>query len=252
MLLFMQVAPIHTPVITAGSMSLTQLLDAALPAFSEKSILVVTSKVVSLCESRVAEIDSANKMALIKRESQYYIDPSQTTHGYHFSVAHGMLTSSAGIDASNSGGKYVLWPQDPQKSANELRQYLQRRFDINYAGVLIVDSMSQPLRRGSVGVALAHSGFKALNDYRGKPDLFDRPMKVSVANISSGLAAAAVVSMGEGAEGTPLAVVTDTPFVTFQAADPTAEDLAELHTTLEDDYFGSFFKAAPWQRGDQN
>jgi F420-0:gamma-glutamyl ligase len=252
MLLFMQVAPIHTPVVTAGALSLPELLDTVLTDFSENSILVVTSKVVSLCESRVAEIDGADKMALIKRESQYFLDPAQTSHGYHFSVVHGMLTSSAGIDASNSGGKYVLWPLDPQKSANQIRQYLTRRFAIKHAGVLIVDSMSQPLRRGSVGVALAHSGFKALNDYRGKLDLFERPMKVSVANITSGLAAAAVVSMGEGAEGTPLAVIADVPFVTFQTADPSADELAELHTTLEDDYFGSFFKVAPWQRGDQN
>lgn len=252
MLLFMQVAPIHTPVVTAGSTSLSQLLDTVLSEFSENSILVVTSKVVSLCESRVAEIDGTDKMALIKRESQYYLDPQQTTHGYHFSVAHGMLTSSAGIDASNSGGKYVLWPLDPQKSANDIRHYLTQRFNVRHAGVMIVDSMSQPLRRGSVGVALSHSGFKALNDYRGKLDLFERPMKVSVANVTSGLAGAAVVAMGEGAEGTPLAVITDVPFVTFTATDPTAEELAELHTTLEDDYFGSFFKAAPWQRGDKS
>lgn len=250
MLLCMQVAPIHTPVVTAGSTSLVKLLDASLDTFSEESVLAVTSKVVSLCESHVAEIDGIDKMALIKQESQYFLDPQYSPHGYHFSIVDGHLTSSAGIDVSNAGGKYVLWPRDAQKTANNLRHYLQERFAVRHAGVIIVDSMSQPLVRGSVGVALAHSGFKALNDYRGKTDLFDRPMKVSVANILNGLAAAAVVTMGEGSEGTPLVHITRLPFVTFQDADPTPEEISDLHTALEDDYFGSFLGSAPWQRGD--
>jgi F420-0:gamma-glutamyl ligase len=246
----MNITAIKTDRITAGSTTLTALLDTVLKEFETGSILVVTSKIVSLTENRVAPLE-ADKDQLIKQESQYYLDPRYSTHGYHFSVVGGQLTSSAGIDESNGNGAYVLWPSDAQKRANELRSYLKSRFKVQYAGVMIVDSTSLPLRRGAVGTCLAHSGFKALNDYRGKSDLFGRLIKIEVANISEGLAAASVVAMGEGAEGTPLAVLTDLSFVEFTDTDPTPEELAQLHVPLHDDYFGSFLNSAPWQRGDR-
>ena len=66
---------------------------------------------------------------------------------------------------------------------------------------------------------LAYSGFRALNDYVGRPDLFGRPFTVSQADVAGGLAAATVLQMGEGAEQTPIAVLTELPFVQFQDRD---------------------------------
>ena len=246
----MNITTIKTDRVTAGSVTLTALLDAALKNFADGSILAVTSKIVSLTENRVAALDS-DRDQLIKRESEYYLDSRYSTHGYHFSVVSGMLTSSAGIDTSNGDGQYVLWPSNAQQAANTVRSYLEKRFSVKRAGVIIVDSTSLPLKRGAIGACIAYSGFKALKDYRGEPDLFGRLIKVEMANISEGLAAACVVAMGEGAEGTPLAVLTDVSFVEFTDTDPTPEELAELHVPLYDDYFGSFLNSAPWQRGDR-
>jgi F420-0:gamma-glutamyl ligase len=245
----MNIIPIQTSIISAGSSSIYELLDLALSDFQEGSILAVTSKIVALCESNVVAIGSVDKEALVKQESQYYLAPENSPHRHHFTIANDTLISMAGIDESNAGGVYALWPRDVQKSANDLRDYLRTRFGLQHVGAIIVDSTSQPLRRGVAGICLAHSGFKALNDYRGKEDLFGRKMKVEVANISGGLAAAAVVVMGEGAEQTPLAVISDIPFVTFQDAHPTVEELSELRVTLEDDLFAPFLKAAPWDAG---
>lgn len=247
----MNVTTIKTDRITAGSITLTNLLDAVLNNFADGSILAITSKIVSLTENRVASLD-VDKDQLIKQESEYYLDPHYSNHGYHFSVVGGMLTSSAGIDKSNGDGNYVLWPSNAQQAANAVRSYLEKRFSIQRVGVIIVDSTSLPLRRGAVGTCIAHSGFKALNDYRGRPDLFGRLIKVEMANISEGLAAASVVAMGEGAESTPLAVLTNLSFVEFTDTDPTPEELAELQVSLHDDYFASFLKSAPWQRGDRS
>jgi len=47
-------------------------------------------------------------------------------------------------------------------------------------------------------------------------------------NVADALAAAAVLLMGEGKEQTPLAVLTDLPFVTFQDHNPSPAELAAL------------------------
>lgn len=245
----MNVTPIHTPIVSAGSTPLVELLDKTLLHFAENSILVITSKVVSLCEGRVVNPGETTRDELIARESQYYLPPTYSRYGHHFTITGNTLIASAGIDESNAGGSMVLWPRDAQATANEIRRYLEQRFGVVYAGVLIVDSTSQPMRRGSFGISLAHSGFKELHDYRGQPDLFGKPMKVSVANVSSGLAAAAVVTMGEGDESTPLAVIADVPFVTFTGADPSIAELQELQMTMQEDLFAPFFVGVKWERG---
>jgi F420-0:gamma-glutamyl ligase len=48
--------------------------------------------------------------------------------------------------------------------ANEVRAYLGERFSCRQVGVVIIDSKTTPLRWGVTGVAIAHSGFLALND----------------------------------------------------------------------------------------
>ncbi len=245
----MNVTPIRTPIVSAGSTSLVELLDKTLLHFAENSILVVTSKVVSLCEGRVVNSGETTRDELIAREAQYYLPPTYSRYGHHFTITENTLIASAGIDESNAGGPMVLWPRDAQATANEIRRYLEQRFGVVYTGVLIVDSTSQPMRRGSFGISLAHSGFKELHDYRGQPDLFGKPMKVSVANVSSGLAAAAVVTMGEGDESTPLAILTDVPFVTFTGADPSTAELQELQMTMQEDLFAPFFVGVKWERG---
>lgn len=245
----MNVTPLHTPVVTAGEIKLQALLDKTVPSFSEKTILVVTSKVVALCEGRVVDQNTTTRDQLIANESQYYLPPTLSSYGHHFTITQNTLIASAGIDESNGGGVFVLWPDNAQQTANAIRRYLEQRFNVRYAGVLIVDSTSQPMRRGSFGIALAHSGFNELHDYRGQPDLFGKPMKVSVANVTSGLAAAAVVTMGEGAESTPLALISDISFVTFTGADPSQEELAELRMTIQEDLFAPFLANVAWERG---
>ncbi|MGH7237527.1 MAG: coenzyme F420-0:L-glutamate ligase, partial [Candidatus Saccharimonadales bacterium] len=103
---------------------------------------------------------------------------SLNKYGYHFTIKDNTLIPMAGIDESNGDGNYVLWPKDSQKTVNEIREYLKNRFKLKTIGVVITDSTCQPLRRGTIGVCLAHSGFLALNDYRQKPDLFGRKFNV--------------------------------------------------------------------------
>jgi len=247
----MIVTPIRTKVIRSGSIALRALLDECLDSLDEGSILAITSKIVSLCEGNTVPIGSIEKAELIEQQSSYYLPNHFSKYGYRFTITKGTLIATAGIDESNGGGNYILWPKDPQASVNMVRTYLQTRFGVKKVGVIITDSASKPTRFGTVGIALAHSGFKALRSYIGQPDLFGKLFSVSRANIAEGLAAAAVVAMGEGAQQTPLVLISGADFVEFQDRNPSTEELSELRVSIEDDFFEPFLNSVGWQPGGQ-
>lgn len=243
----MKVSPIKTRRVSVGALDLVALLEESLGDFSDRAVLAVTSKVVSLCEGSVVPRDGTDKETLIVQESDLYLPGTLSKYGHHFTITDGTLIPAAGIDESNGDGQYVLWPRDPQRTASDIRSYLVDRFGLKHVGVIITDSTCQPLRRGTTGIALAHSGFNAVADYVGTPDLFDRPFGVSQANICGGLAAAAVLVMGEGTEQTPLCVLSELPFVQFHDRDPGPEELPAI--PLEDDLFAPFLNSVTWLRG---
>ena len=122
------------------------------------------------------------------------------------------------------------------------------KFKLKNLGVLITDSTTAPLRWGVKGIAIAHSGFSALNDYVGKPDLLGRKLKVTKVNVVDALAAAAVLTMGEGNEQMPLALIEDIPFVQFQDRNPTKKELEELRISLDDDLYSPLLKTVKWKK----
>jgi len=245
----MLISAIRTPIITPGHKTLLQILDESLEIMPDKSVLAITSKIVSICEGRVVPLEQANEEELIIQESDLYLPASLSRYGHHFTVTSNTLVGVAGIDKSNAAGHYVLWPADPQATANKIRKYLRDRFGLSQVGVVITDSTSVPFRLGTSGIVLGFSGFTALNDYIGKPDLFGKPFEVSRANVANGLASAAVLAMGEGSEQTPLAVISDVDFVNFQGSDPSPQELETLRLTIQSDLFEVFYKNAPWQNG---
>jgi dihydrofolate synthase / folylpolyglutamate synthase len=247
----MIVRALKTPKVVAGNQTLEQLLDESLENLGERSILAITSKIVSLCEGRVVPMQDSDKQQLIQHESQFYLPAGVSKYDMRFAIVRNTLVPEAGIDESNGDGNYVLWPADPQASANQIRTYLSERFGLKEVGVVITDSTCTPLRLGTSGMALAHSGFVAIRSYVGEPDLFGRPFGVSQANITEGLAAAAVLVMGEGTERTPLAIIEEVPQITFQRRDPAKEELAALTIDPEDDLFEPFLSKVDWQKGDQ-
>ncbi|MEK7153731.1 MAG: coenzyme F420-0:L-glutamate ligase [Patescibacteria group bacterium] len=175
----MKILPVKTIKVTPGSIDIFTLLDQSIVGIQERSILAITSKIVSLCENNAVPFGDIDKEELVVKESDQYLPHTLSKYGHHFTITNNTLIPMAGIDESNGDGHYVLWPKDAQKSANEVRHYLVERFGLNEVGVVITDSTCQPLRRGTTGIALAYSGFQALHDYVGSPDLFGRPFGVS-------------------------------------------------------------------------
>lgn len=245
----MNIKAIRTRAVTANAISVTELLDESLDSLDENTIVVITSKVISICEGAVVPMAENDREALIVQEADQYLPKTLSRYGHHFSIKYNTLIASAGIDESNGDGQYVLWPRDPWKTANDARNHLKQRFGVANVGIIISDSTCQPLRLGTVGISIAHSGFSALRNYIDQPDIFGRPFDVSRANISNGLASAAVVTMGEGAEQTPIATLSDVSFVEFTDKDISAEEIAELNISLEEDLFAPFLSAVEWKKG---
>lgn len=243
----MKISSIKTDkLVPRESVSIFDVLDQNIKEFSDHTILVVTSKIIAICEGSVVPIKGTDKKKLIRREAQMYLPPSKSKYDITLTIRGSLLLPSAGIDESNGSGYYILWPSDSQKSANSIRDYLSKRFDVNNIGVLITDSTTSPLRWGTTGTTVAHSGFLGINDYIGKPDIFGKLLKMTKVNVHDALSAASVVLMGESNEQTPLALIEDVPFVEFQNRNPTKEELADLVISMEDDIYAPILTSVDW------
>lgn len=247
----MNITPLRTKKIKLGE-SIFLILNHYLPAMKERSILTITSKIVALAEGSAVPSGSIPKEKLIQQESDYYILNMKNRHNVILTIKKNILIPSSGIDESNGNGYYVLWPHDAQRTANKIRGYLCHRFGLKQVGVIITDSTTKPLRRGTTGIGLAHSGFRALNNYVGLPDLFGRKLKMTQANALDGLAAAAVMAMGEGSEQTPLAIIDNIPFCRFQQRNPTTMELRELIIEPQDDIYAPLLGVVKWKKGKKN
>ena len=199
----------------------------------ERSVVVVTSKIVALAEKRTASLISTKaKNKLIRIESQHAVP----TKFVWLTVKDGMLMANAGIDESNANGKLILLPKDSFKIARLLRKKLQMQYKVKELGVIITDSRTMPLRAGVVGVALGYAGFRGVKDYRGKGDIFGRTALYSRTNVADSLATVAVLLMGEGSEQQPLAVISNAPLAFCDTV-----NRKELEIPIKDDMYRPLF-----------
>jgi coenzyme F420-0:L-glutamate ligase/coenzyme F420-1:gamma-L-glutamate ligase len=123
----------------------------------------------------------------------------------------GFVMANAGVDQSNvappdCGARALLLPRDPDGSAETLRERLAARHGVSLA-VVVNDSVGRAWRRGTVGMAIGAAGLPALLDLRGRPDLFGRPLQVSISGFADEIAAAASLLMGQGGESQPVVLV---------------------------------------------
>ena len=232
----MIIQPIKTHVFHEGD-DLFVFITDYFKKLPEKSVIVVTSKIVALAEKRTAIAkDAATKENLIRAESDLAIP----TKYVWLTVKDGMVMASAGIDESNANGKLILLPKDSFKTARFLRNKLRQRYSVRHLGILITDSRTMPLRAGVTGVAVGYAGFRGIKDYRGTPDIFGRKFKFSRTNIADSLAAAAVLVMGEGNERQPLAIIKKAPVEFCNKV-----KRAELSINIQEDMYRPLFLKLP-------
>lgn len=232
----MIIRPIKTRVFQEGD-DLFAFITNYFKKFPEKSVVIVTSKIVALAEKRTAVVENVQaKEKLIRAESELAIP----TKYVWLTVKDGMVMASAGIDESNAKGKLILLPKDSFKTARALRNRLRRKYGVRHLGVLISDSRTIPLRVGVTGVALGYAGFRGVKDYRDKPDIFGRKFKFSRTDIADSLATAAVLIMGEGNERQPLAIIEKAPAEFCDRV-----NRKELHIDIKEDMYRPLFLKLP-------
>ena len=231
----MIVKPIKTEVFQECE-NLFSFIVKHIKSIPEKSILVITSKVVALSEGRtVVAKDERAKEKIIRKESDFAVP----TKFVWLTLKDGMLMASAGIDESNANGKLILLPRDSYKTADEIRKKLKKYFGVKKIGIIITDSRTAPLRAGVTAVALGYAGFSGIKDYRGKPDIFGRKFHFSRVNVADSLATSAVFVMGEGNERYPLAIIEDIEEASVKFREKVSRK--EVIIGIEDDMYKPFF-----------
>jgi coenzyme F420-0:L-glutamate ligase/coenzyme F420-1:gamma-L-glutamate ligase len=173
---------------------------------SDDDIVVVTSKIVSKAEGRVIRAD--DREDAITAETVRVV-ASVTRGGRTTRIVEnrqGLVMAAAGVDASNTEPDAVLLlPEDPDRSARQLRAGLQRRLDARL-GVVVTDTVGRPWRIGMVELAIGAAGLRVVDDLRGQVDASGRPLEVTVAAVADEIACAAELVTGKTA-GRPVAVV---------------------------------------------
>ncbi len=120
---------------------------------------------------------------------------------------HGFVCANAGIDESNVGdGLATPMPKDPDKSASEIREYLESEFKQDIA-VIITDTQGRAFRIGAIGTAIGCSGISPIWERVGEKDLYGRELETTVCATCDELSAAASLIMGQADEGLPVVVL---------------------------------------------
>jgi len=210
----------------------------------EGDVVAVSSKVVSIHEGRCVERDFTKKDELVKQEADLYLPREEMREGaVVHTITNGILIPSAGIDPL--GHYYVLWPENPQKSAENLLQWFKEQYKVEKLYLVMTDSRSVFLRKGVVGIALAWAGFEPLFSNKNRVDLLGMNSGGSQTNIPDSLAAAASYVMGEANERTPVVRIRDVPFI----GDTARSSDDAFASAIEEDLFEPFLKGVPWQKG---
>ena len=187
----------------------------------EGDVLVVSSKVVALIEGRLVDLSTVRPTPEARRLAKAHrMDAAFTqvvlqeadrvlggVKGALLTMRQGAFIANAGADLSNCPpGHTILWPEDPWRSAKRLRDGLA---SAGFPGVaaVVVDSHVQPLRWGTVGMALGWAGLVGVEDARGRQDLFGRQLRITRRNVADQLASAASLLMGEADEAVPAVLV---------------------------------------------
>jgi len=241
----MKITAIKTKLVQPGD-ALDELLDTFLPPLAEKTIIAISSKIISTCAGRVLPREPSRLTALIQQQADAYLPAECAVYDKHLTIKHGHIVPSAGIDESNVLNSYILYPENSQHSAEQIWQTLRQKHQVKHLGVMITDSTITPLRAGVSGICIGWCGFQPLYDYIGTEDLFHQTLRMTKINLLDALAAAAVLVMGEGAEQTPLAMICHAPKIVFQTEVPTQEEQQSVCIDPDQDLFAPLVKRAQW------
>ncbi|MFX0114904.1 MAG: coenzyme F420-0:L-glutamate ligase [Candidatus Hodarchaeota archaeon] len=187
----------------------------------DHDILVIASKAVSASQGRIIHLSSINpskralelapecglEPAFIELAIQQADEILGVVPGAILTLSKGFVQANAGVDRSNTiPGTAILLPKSPEASAKKMRKEIYEKTGLRVA-VIIGDSRTTPLRRGTSGVALGISGMFPVIDDRGKTDLFGNQMRITWRAVADNCCCAAQLLMGESDEQIPVVVI---------------------------------------------
>ena len=175
-------------------------------------------------DPRLVELALAESASVIRAEPGVLITETRS----------GWICANSGIDSSNLEipGTVCLLPEDPDRSARELRAGIRARAGSSPA-VVIADSFGRPWRLGQTEVAIGAAGILPIEDWRGRTDGRGRELHATAIAVADQIASAADLIRGKDS-GVPGAVLSGLErFVT----EPDGPGAATLRRPREQDLF---------------
>lgn len=224
----MKVLPIRTRTIKPNDDFLDVIVEGMQRlglAFQDNDILGIAETPLGTTQGRIVKLDEVDvSQEATQLAESYEMNPAVAQLVLNEAdeilggIPHVLLTikentlmANAGVDKSNVPPGYAsLLPLDSRKSAEDIRQQVMQRFG-KRIGVLIIDSRTQPLRLGNIGMALGVAGFRPVADDRGRTDLFGNELRITRRAIADNLSSACTAVMGESDESVPAALIRDAP-----------------------------------------
>ncbi|MHA2057604.1 MAG: coenzyme F420-0:L-glutamate ligase [Candidatus Thorarchaeota archaeon] len=224
----MQIIPIKTRIITPED----NIIDVILKGIEDAGIKVKDNDILGVAETPLGTTEGrivvlsdiepseeavtlARKFEMLPEVAELVIQEADEILGgiphVVLTIKNNTLMANAGVDKSNVPlGHASLLPIDSRASAERLRNEIKNRLGKSI-GVLIIDSRTQPLRLGNIGMALGVAGFYPVADDRGRKDLFGNEMRITRRAIADNLASACTAVMGESNESIPAAIIRNAP-----------------------------------------
>lgn len=224
----MRLYVVKTRVVKPGDNLVDVILDSLRKQtlkLEDNNVLALASKIVSYSQGRIVKLgDAKPSEKAMKLARKYSLEPefaelvlceAEKVYGgvekAVLTLKDNIITANAGIDNKNAPiGSAVLWPRDLVQWLKNFRDEINRKTGRRIA-VVVVDSGLIPLRIGTVGLALAAAGFNPIREWRGKGDLYGRPIMITRHAVADDLASAAHLLIGEAAEKTPIVLIKDAP-----------------------------------------
>lgn len=235
----MQFLPITTRTMMPPKDDLFAVLDRALTDIHERDIIMITCKILSIHQGRcIKKNEYVSRSELGKQEADWYINyGDEIDRGHIPTIKNYTFLGSAGVDASNGNGYFILPPKEIGELCRKIWTYARKRFNLREIGIMAVDSHTLPFRYGVTGVALGLFGFEPLRQYAKAYDIFGKKFK-EVVNVADALAALTTLYFGEGKEKTPILIARDIPEIIFSKK----ETFSSLCVPKEKDIFHPIFK----------
>lgn len=192
-------------------------------------VLVVTSKIVSKAQGRFVNLRNVTPSTqALELSAKTRHDPRlvQVILDESIGVSRaapnvlitrhrlGFVSANAAVDHSNTSADpdiVLLMPRDPDAAALALHTRLSESYGLHMP-VVIADSHGRPHRLGTIGVAVGVAGMPAVEDWRGREDLFGFRLQHTEIGLADMIASAATLIMGQAAEGVPAALVRGASF----------------------------------------